>query len=125
MVMNFLHILPEYLSNVLVFALGRNSHGEEEFVMPNVDHLGFEKVDVFVVDLIHQGVALWIRRAINIGPLTLRYRSKASMFRQEIVTVSKRCNLWNKFNLILRSPAGQVGDFVLFKETAVGCVLVR
>ncbi len=55
----------------------------------------------------------------------MRYRCKVSMLRQQIVTVSKRCNLWNKFNLILCRKARQVGDFILFKETAVSRVLVR
>ncbi len=72
--MDLLHILPKQLADIPIFAVRRGVHLEKKLVMPNVDHFRFQKIDIFVIDLVNQWVAFRIRRAIDVGPLIFRHR---------------------------------------------------
>ena len=124
MVMNLPDILAVSLANILVSAQRAKADGIEQFVVPGMNHLGFQEVDVFVINLKQQFVALRIGWAIGVGPLLAGYLGKLLVHGQQVVAMGERGEFGNQFDVVLPNPAREVGHFFFFEKASIRGVLM-
>ena len=88
--MDFAHVFSVAFANVLIAAARTEADRLEQLIVPGVDQARLQQVDVLVVDVEQEFVALRIGGAIGVGPELARDFGEFGVRRQEVVAVGER-----------------------------------